>query len=210
MSNQDGHRADYRRSSMLKAGLSRDAVDGRLLRTLNERGLELIVRLARSNQETAPPAVSANRALWCDLHTAARQRAANSRLLLLDLNFADSAWWRNAAQNRSVSPTACAPSYLAPHVTSELMRETLTFAWMVARADPCQATIFCGMTPHVANLFCAFSPSHLERHSYQHHGHLRLRFDDQPSYWRMHLKAAGRAPALDAPVLEEDRQQGLL
>lgn len=187
----------------------KDAVDWGLLRTLNERCLELMAQLARLDQDNAPPAVTLNRALWCDLDPAARQRAANSRLLLLDINFADLAWWLEAVENRPLEREASARGYLQPEVALELMRETMTLAWIVARADQSQATLVCGMAPRVASLFSSFSPSDLERLCARHDRHLRLRFDDQPSYWRMHLRVSGRALVSDREHPHDDRQQSL-
>jgi hypothetical protein len=188
----------------------KDAVDWGLLHTLNERCLERMVQLARSGQEHAPPAISSNRALWCDLHAAALKRAANCRLLLLDINFADPAWWLEAAATRPIQRGASDAGYAQPAFALELTRETMTLAWIVARADQCQATIFCGMAPRVARLFSSFSPSDLERHSARHHQHLRLRFDDQPTYWRMHLRVSSRTPSSEAPHLQGDLHHSLV
>lgn len=192
MSNQDGHRAELGRASTLKESRQKDAVDWILLRTLNERCLDSMVRLARSDQEYAPPAVSLNRALWCDLDAAARRRAANHRLLLLDINFSDSAWWAEAAESRAFERESNRGGYLQPNVASELMREALTLAWVIARANPGQASIYCGMSPTVVGLFSSFTPSIFEHLCARHHRHVRLRFDDQPSYWRMHLMVSTR------------------
>ncbi|MFC4311677.1 hypothetical protein ACFPN2_21505 [Steroidobacter flavus] len=150
-----------------------------------------MVELARSDREHAPPAVASNRALWCGLDGGARERAANCGLLLLDINFTDPAWWRAAAADRPVERTGNLEGYLQPAVAAELMRETITLAWIVAREDRGQATIFCGLAPPVATQFASFSPSDLDRLSARYHRHLRLRFDDQPSYWRMHLTIDG-------------------
>jgi hypothetical protein len=92
------------------------------------------------------------------------------------------------------------------------MRETVTLAWIIARADQGLATSLCGMTPPVARIFCSFAPPDVERLSARHHRHLRLRFDDHPSYWRMHLRIAGSKPnptPAIAEVVMENRQQSL-
>lgn len=213
MSNQDGHRAGQGRAPTLNGSRPKDAVDWILLRALNERCLDSMVRVARSDQERAPPAVSSNRALWCDLDTAARQRAAHHRLLLLDINFSDAAWWAEAAESRPVERESNGEGYLQPNVASELMREALTLAWVIARANPGQASIFCGMSPLVVGLFRSFTPSDLERVCARHQRHVRLRFDDQPSYWRMHLTISARQAISERSHLQapsEDRQQRLV
>jgi hypothetical protein len=210
MSNQDGHRAHLRRTSTRNLSQPRDAVDWALLQTLNERFLEVIVQLARMAPEHAPSAVTSNRALWCDLDIAARKSIANSRMLLLDINFADPTWWIEAAENRPVGRKESANGYVPLEVARELTREVMTLAWIGAREDQVQAIIFFGMAPRVAGLFASFSPSDLEYYSARYPQYLRLRFDDRSLYWRMHLRAAGRSQVSAAPRLLDDSQQSLL
>jgi hypothetical protein len=146
--------------------------------------------------------------LWCALDPTARLRAAEHPMLLLDMNFSDAVWWGSAAQGRSVEETTSVASYLPAIIASELTRETLTVAWTLARADPGIATVLCGMAPQVSRLFASFSPAQLERLSARE-DHLRLRFDDHPPYWRMHLKTAVRTSALSIEETPEDPQQSL-
>lgn len=210
MSNQDGHRADLRH--LLKVGQSRDAVDLGLVRALNRRCVELMAQLARSDGAPAPPAIAKNLALWRGLDRSARERAANQPVLLLDINFADATWWRRACERRSIERKPGAQGYLSPRVAAELMRETITLAWVIARADHGLACMICGMAPPVARILSSFGPADIERLSGQHHRHLRLRFDDLPSYWRMHLKISGSKSISEAPGVEthsESRQQSL-
>lgn len=212
MSSLDGHRADLRSTWMLKIGQSKDGVDLSAIRALNERCLELMVHLARSEAPPAPPAISANLALWRGLHPSARLRASRYAVLLLDMNFSDAAWWRWAAENRPIDRTPGATGYLPPKLSTQLARETITLAWILARADRGLATVLCGMAPPVTRMFCLFGPLDVERLSARHHRHLRLRFDDQPSYWRMHLTISGSNAVGDASksrALPESRQQSL-
>ncbi len=212
MSNQEGRQAGLRHSSVLNSGRSKDAADLELVRALNERCLELMVRLAKSEGSPVPAAVSSNRALWRSLDSSARQRAANHPVLLVDIAFADAAWWRCVAHNRVAEQKANAPGYLPPKVASELMRETMTLGWIIAREDRGLATALCGMAPSVARIFCSFGPTDVERLSTRHHRHVRLRFDDHPLYWRMYLRIFGgvsvsRLPNEDVP--SESQQHSL-
>jgi hypothetical protein len=180
----------------------KDAVDLGFIRTLNERCIDLMVGLARSDQPPIPAAVSANRTLWCGLDPPARECAASHPVLLLDINFTDPAWWRWATESRSVEREASAVSYLPLEIASELMRETINLVWVIARKDQSLAIIFCGMAPQVAHMFSSFSPPDVERISAQYHRHLRLRFDDSPAYWRMHLRTSRSRAVPSAPSLE--------
>lgn len=172
------------------------------VRTLNERCIDLMVGLARSDKLPIPDVVSANQTLWCGLDPPARERAANHPILLLDVNFTDTTWWRVATENRSDEREASVVSYLPLEIASELMRETMTVAWALARKDQGLAIIFCGMAPQVARMFASFSPPEIEGISARYHRHLRLRFDDRPAYWRMHLRTSRNKSISNAPNLE--------
>src|SRR5688572_15594112 len=135
MSNQDGHSVDPGRKPMWHVRPLKAALDLGFVRTLNGRCIDLMVGLARSDRVPLPAAVSACRTLWCDLDSTARERAANHPILLLDINFTDPTWWRLAAENQSEEREASAASYLPLEIASELMRETMTLAWALARKD---------------------------------------------------------------------------
>lgn len=210
MFNQDEQRKDLRHLLAPTSRQSLNVIDAARVSKLNARCLELIVHLARSRHAPMPLAVTANRALWCEFDPAARHRTANRSLLLLDLKFAHARWWHLAADGESGNETADAASYLPPIIAADLARETLALAWMLARADAGVATIVCGLAPSVARLFASFNPLDAERLCALHHTRLRLRFDDQPAYWRMHLKSAGgRAFIRSKPEPGEDPQQSL-
>lgn len=212
MSNQEGHRAALQHRTV-NAGQTNGAVDPGLVRALNERCLELMVRLAKSEGIPIPAAVSSNRALWRGLDSSARQRAANHPVLLVDIAFADAAWWRWAAYNRVAERKPSAPGFLPPRVASELMRETMTLAWIIAREDRGLATALCGMAPSVARIFCSFGPTDVDRLSTRYHRHVRLRFDEHPLYWRMYLRIFCNVSVSSVPdedASSESRQQSLL
>lgn len=202
MSYQDGHQADPRRTSLVPGGQLREAEGLQLVTVLNRRCLEVMVRLARSDEIRMPAALSENRALWRGLDPAGCERAASRPILLADVKFSDPRWWRGAAEGAAERKGAVA-GYVPARAATELMRETMTLAWVLVRADQGLATALCGMAPPVARLFSSFTPLDVERLSARHHHHLRLRFDDNPTYWRMHLKTAksrteSAAPSRDA------------
>jgi len=190
MSIQDG-RQGYLTRILPRVGHPTNVVDLGLIRALNERCLDLLVQLAVSEHASVPTAISSNRDLWRVFDASVRERAARHPVLLMDINFADSAWWRCVADGRLVEERSSVTGSLPFGMAGELMRETVTLAWIIARADEGLATILCGMAPPVARIFSSFSSPDVERLSARHHGHLRLRFDDHPSYWRMYLKIAG-------------------
>ena len=209
MSNQDGRNGDPRRA-LLSDNQSNGGVELGLVRALNERCLELMVQLARSDLTPVPTAVAENRNLWCGLDAIARKRAASHRALLLDISFADPTWWRCAADPKYIERRGAPPVHLPTKIASELMRETVMLAWIIVRADQGLATMLCGMAPPVARLFASFGTPDIERIATRHSRHLRLRFDDHPSFWRTHLRLSGSSPfssALDTEIQHPENRQ---
>lgn len=201
MSSQDGHTSDGRSASLF--GEQPKAVVARsLVRELNERCLELMVHLAKSDFTPVPTAVSVNRNLWCGLDATARGRISEHPVLLLDVYFANSAWWRWAANPRCLERKGSVAAQLPLKIASELMRETTTLAWTIARMDERLCTILFGMTPPVAHLFASFGPLDVERIAARHVRHVRLRYDDHPSFWRAHLRISGSRPMPPLVTLE--------
>lgn len=213
MSSQDGHNADARRASLLTERESTGVVELTLIRELNERCLELMVQLARSDFTPAPEALVANRALWTGLDATARHRAASYPFLLLDINFASAAWWRWAANPQCLERKGAAVAHFPTKIAAELMRETTTLAWIIARSDQRLGTVLCGMAPAVARLFASFGTPDVERVATKHCRCLRLRYDDHPVFWRALLRVSGSRPIQPTSSLEsphsDTRQQRL-
>jgi hypothetical protein len=61
---------------------------------LNERCLELLAQLARSERSRSPvDLVNTHRAVWRALNAGARKRAARCPFLLVDVHFQREEWW---------------------------------------------------------------------------------------------------------------------
>lgn len=164
----------------------------RRVHALHEHCLEVMSQLARSDHErTAIEAVNQLRGNWRALDIAARQRAAQCPVLLLDAKFQDEDWWRWAKDarpryRRAVSSQPC----FTPKQAETLMRETLMLAWSIAGSEPNTATLLLGMTPTVSTIIAEFGPQQVERIATLHSASIRPRWENVPGFWRKLLLAA--------------------
>lgn len=180
----------------------------RRLYALNERCLELLGQLARSDRERiTPDIVNQHRSLWRNLNVTARKRAAATPFLLVDVHFQDASWWEWARAPRPSGKRAM-PSHppFAGKITSELMREALMLAWSTAAFDRGAASILLGMTPAVAAVISELGPQDVERITARHSRHLRPRWEDFPIIWGRLLRAARDG---DDDALHEVRLHGV-
>lgn len=159
---------------------------------LNERCLELLTELARTERQQITLAiVHQHRGLWRSMSAATRKRAARTPFLLIDVHFQDAEWWRGARdlrpnRRRKVVVNAAFTGKIA----GELMRETLMLAWSTVAFDRGAASILLGMTPAVSSIIAELSPQDVERIAARHNQHLQPRWVDFAAFWGRLLIAA--------------------
>lgn len=126
--------------------------------------------------------------LWQVLARDARKRLAQYPMLMLDLRFRDSRWWRGVSEGGSSDwhTTVTEP----PAKTSvALSRQALTLAWHTAHFA--NASMFLlGISLPVNQIIAKLGPQDIERIALCHHRELRLRWADCPAFWRALLQAA--------------------
>lgn len=158
---------------------------------LNERCLELLTQLARTDQRITLAIVNQHRSLWRGLSATARKRAARTPFLLMDLHFQDADWWRAASDPRpSRRRKVALHAAFTGKIAGELMRETLMLAWSTVAFHRGAASIMLGMAPAVASIIAALGPQDVERISARHSAHLQPRWEDFPAFWGKLLTAA--------------------
>jgi len=175
---------------------------------LNDRCLELLVQLARTERTRLNLAiVNQHRSLWRSLSASARRRAALTPYLLVDVHFQDVDWWRWAKAPRAGGRRGVIsqPAF-SGKVAAELMRETLMLAWSTVVLDRGTAGVLLGMTPGVSEIIAALGPQDVERTIARHNRHLRPRWEDFPAFWGRLLEAAQKG---DEEALLEVRLYGL-
>lgn len=159
---------------------------------LNERCLELLAQLARTDRRQIDLAiVRQHRSLWRSLNATARKRAACTPFLLTDLHFQDADWWRSANDLRTHRRRKMVlRAAFSGRIASELMRETLMLAWSTVAFDRGAASIMLGMTPAVSGIIAGLGPQDVERIAARHSSHLQPRWKDLPAFWGKLLVAA--------------------
>jgi hypothetical protein len=119
-----------------------------------------------------------------------RARAAYKTFLLLDLEFANAAWWQMVTSHpaRPAPPPSWQGSFpRGPAV--QLARATIMLAWHSLRAHR-NAACLLGLTPAVAEVIAALSLTDIDRIVDRRFRYLRPRWEDRPAVWRQLLQAA--------------------
>lgn len=162
------------------------------MHALNERCLEVLAQLARTDRErVSADIVNRHRNLWYGLDAAARKRAASTPFLLMDVHFQDADWWRWARNPRlSRRRETTSHATFAGKTAVELMRETVMLAWRTTGFDRGVASVLLGMTPAVSTIIDGLDPQDIERIAARHNRCLRLRWEDFPVFWHKLLTAA--------------------
>ena len=136
-----------------------------LVHQLNEHCLELLAGVAAADAGSELPLVSANRDLWAQLGPEARRRAALLPFVILDLHFADEAWWQRAiAAPASTLHEPDSTNWLPSELSERLVQETLMFAWQMARSDRTAAQVSFAMRSTVAAMIGQLTPGQVRVH----------------------------------------------
>src|SRR5215469_10407247 len=122
------------------------------LREANERCLQMLVHVARTDTSDTFPLVNHLRPLLRELTPEARARAARTALLLVDLQLSNAAWWVHAQAHPNRAP-ASPPTRgsFARASAVPLGRATLMLAWHGVRSDPVGCCLL-GVSPEVARI----------------------------------------------------------
>ncbi|MGE0465345.1 MAG: hypothetical protein AB7P44_02735 [Steroidobacteraceae bacterium] len=162
-----------------------------LVHQLNEHCLELLADVTTADAGSDSPLVSANRDLWAQLGPEARKRAALLPFVILDLNFADETWWRQAIDApASTLHEPDSTNWLPSDLCERLVQETLMFAWQMARSDRTAAQVSFGMRPTVAVIIGELMPGQVRAIASRASGDIHVRWEQDGRFWREILLAA--------------------
>lgn len=162
-----------------------------LVHQLNEHCLELLAGVAAAHAGNDSPLVSANRDLWAQLGPEARKRAALLPFVILDLNFADETWWRQAIDApASTLHEPDSTNWLPSDLCERLVQETLMFAWQMARSDRTAAQVSFGMRPTVSVIIGELMPGQVRAIASRASGDIHVRWEQDGRFWREILLAA--------------------
>jgi hypothetical protein len=157
---------------------------------INGRCLELMMEAASAPTRGMHPLLYRVREPLTQLTPAARQRAARSRILLVDLRFNDAAYWMRIATASQRLIGAKGYAFFPRRRAADLSRSTLVLAWHALLASPEIASVALGMHRDVAKIIGKMSISGLERIAKNEIDELLPRWADLSSVWRELLQAA--------------------
>jgi hypothetical protein len=161
------------------------------LREINERCLELLQQVARSDDPSKPLLVRALRSDLDALTSSVRTRAAQRGFLLLDLEFGNPGWWRRVGKSAVSKPRAERRTSAFPRIGGQqLARSTLFLAWHAVRSEPAAASVMLGLSAEVQSEIARLSLHDIDCIALKRHTDLRPRWETQPQLWRQLLRAA--------------------
>lgn len=162
-----------------------------LVHQLNEHCLELLAGVAAADAGSEFPLVYANRDLWAQLRPEARKRAALLPFVIVDLYFADEAWWQRAiAAPSSTLHEPDSTNWLPSELSERLVQETLMFAWQMARSDRTAAQVSFAMRSTVAAMIGQLTPGQVRVIASRVSHDIHVRWEQNGRFWRELLFAA--------------------
>ena len=165
----------------------------KLVYQLNAHCFELIADVAATDESLDCPLVSDHRELWVELDSEARRRMARLPFVILDLHFADEAWWRSAIDESTSAMHVHEPdstNRLPRELSERLAHETLMFAWQMARTDRTATQVLFAMRASVAEMIGALTPGQVRDIAVRRSGGIQVRWNEDNRFWRDLLLAA--------------------
>jgi hypothetical protein len=162
-----------------------------IARSLNERCLQWLAGVAKTDTAPALDMFRRNQNLWMMFDSGAWTRAARIPVVLLDCNFTRTDWWTSVV-GRGMRPIRASGSqkYFVADDAGLVLREILTEARTIAVAEPRAATLIFG-TPSVGvRLLASMSLADIDRIAAEYFAELRPRWAERSLFWRNLLLAA--------------------
>lgn len=160
------------------------------IREINERLLELLVQVARSDASSVMLEPSL-RDLLRQAPPEVRKRAAARAYILVDLEFRNLPWWEAVRRSPEKQFTGSARISLPKRSAIPLARTLLMATREAVRADVEIARLVLGAHPEVAELLSGLQLSDIDRIADRQFRHLERRWADRPAIWHSLLLGAG-------------------
>jgi hypothetical protein len=151
----------------------------------------VVTTVAVDSEPRAVEAMGRSIGLWRQMTDHARKRVAGNPVLLVDLHFQDSEWWRWILhQGPKPIRARVADEHLAIGNAATLLREILMEAWAIGRSNPQAARLVFGMYPAVVAAIVELQASDIDSIAVTYAGNLQLRWADNAVFWKNLLLAA--------------------
>jgi hypothetical protein len=150
---------------------------------INERSLELLVQMARSEAHSVMLRPSLRDVLR-QTSAEARKRAAARAYILIDLEFRNLPWWE-AVRRSPEKPFAghAGRNPVPKRIAVPLARTLLMAAREAIRADKEVACLMLGIEPQVADLLSGLQITEIDRIAGYQFPHIEFRWFDRPTIW---------------------------
>lgn len=157
---------------------------------VNERCIEMLAQIARGDRPDSVMLVLQLKDMLTALKPESRARAARRSLLLTDLQFSNTPWWRSARDHpaRAVPPPAGCGAFPKP-AALQLARATLMVTWHSLRSSA-RSAVLLGVQPAVSEIIAGLTLSEIEILVERRFRHVRPRWEERPTIWRALLSAA--------------------
>jgi hypothetical protein len=160
------------------------------LKEVNERCIEMLALAARKEPSGSLTLIGYLKEVLLRMTPEIRARAAQRPVLLSDMQFTNSPWWR-VAREYPARP-APLPSWrgsFPKHQAVSLARATLMLAWHSLRFSP-ESAVLLGVIPGVAELIAELSLTDIDTIVERRFQHIRPRWEDRPAVWERLLLTA--------------------
>ena len=164
------------------------------VRRLNERALALNPKVVQASEATDGIASwKTILPLWTHPSEQTLGRAARCPMVLLDFNFQRGWWWRRVVNAHAPGGSRQATgSGFHTDEAIPLARDLLLEAWSASRSASPIASLVFGMAPEVTTLIARLSPCDVDRVVVNEVQAMRLRWEDQPLFWKDLFHAAAQ------------------
>jgi hypothetical protein len=163
------------------------------IQEINERSLELLVQMARSEAKSVMLRPSL-RDLLRQTPPEARKRATARDYLLVDLEFRNSPWWEAVRRSPEKQFGGHAGRIPLPKRSAVPLARTLLMVTREAiRADKEIACLMLGVEAQTADLLSGLQITEIDRIAAHQFSHMEFRWLDRPVLWRS-LLLSGASP----------------
>jgi len=163
-----------------------------LVYRVNERCIELLCSVAtREVLHVPPPMLSENLDLWGRLSEDARRSLAQMPFVIIEAQFKNAVWWRQAAEQGSHDNASDGhPNGLPREAREHLMHEITMLAWQMSRWDQTVAKLLLGIAPSVKAIIASLTPQQIRVIASNQNQAIQVRWADDALLWRDFLLAA--------------------